>query len=373
MEHIKRARILVVDDDPASRRLVKAILAPLGVLVGEAATGREAIEMVEASKWDVVLLDLTMPDMDGFRALGLIRIKYPMEELPVVMVTGHDDAEARLNALKLRANDFLSKPVDSAELLARIGSLLTVRWAHEALEDQLKDNEETRSFRELVINTFIHDLRNALTGARAYVEIVLDGMPEKDDLVASHLGKALEAIDKSVDMTADALDVSRLEAGKLKPKLEEMGIGELVRARVAVLAPLARRRKIAVEMAVEPDLPAVRADHRMIERLLENLLASAMRNTLEGGKILVSARRGGKNGPIEMSVAHTGWRPAVVFPQAIFDERAQEELRRQGYDTGTGLGLTFCRLAAKCHQGKLVVEAGPERDTEFTFAIPVTP
>ena len=371
MEYIKRARVLVVDDDPASRKLVKSILTPMGVVVEEAANGREAIEMVDSSTWDVVLLDLNMPDMDGFRVLGLIRIKYPMEKLPVVMVTGQDDAEARLNALQLKANDFLGKPVDAAELMARIGSLLTVRWAHEALEEQLKENEETRSFRELVINTFIHDLRNALTGAKAYVEIVLDGMPEKDDMVTSNLGKALEAIDKSVEMTADALDVSRLEAGVMKPRLETIGVGELVKSRVAVVAPLARRKKITVTANVDRDLPSAMVDHRMLFRSLDNLLASAMRNTEEDGKITVWARRIAGDVMIEIKVVHTGWRPAVAMSPASLDEMSLEDLRRKGYDTGTGLGLAFCRLAAKSHRGKLTLAAGPDRDAEFTFTFPV--
>jgi signal transduction histidine kinase len=362
---------MVVDSDPTFRRLVKSILEPLGVTVEEAVNGQEAIGMFDSYTWDVVLMDPDLPDMDGFRVLGLMRIKFPLEELPVIVTTVDHEVDTRIRALRLGANDFISKPVDLTELLARIGNLLVVRWAHRNLEDQVKKDEEMRSFRDLVISTFVHDQRNALAGAKSYTEMVLEGMSDTEAPAASRLGKVVEAIDRSVEMTADVLDVSGLEEGKLKPMLEDFGVGEMARFRVAALQPLALRNRISVETDVAPDLPAVKADHRMLERSLENLLAAALRNTPEGGRIVVSVRKGGKGDLIALRVAHTGWRPAMALPLTIFDERFQAELKRLGYDTGTGLGLNYCRLAVKSHHGMLAFKAGPGMDAEFTLSIPV--
>jgi class 3 adenylate cyclase len=142
---VSAARLLVVDDTPANIRLLEAVLSPRGYAVDAAASGAEALERLAADPPDLVLLDVVMPGMDGYEVCRRIRAEPATRLLPVVMVTATPGQE-RVQALEAGADDFLPKPIDQAELLARVGSLVRIKRYHDTIERQAAElrgwNEE---------------------------------------------------------------------------------------------------------------------------------------------------------------------------------------------------------------------------------------
>jgi class 3 adenylate cyclase len=142
---VSAARLLVVDDTPANIRLLEAVLSPRGYAVDAAASGAEALERLAADPPDLVLLDVVMPGMDGYEVCRRIRAEPATRLLPVVMVTATPGQE-RVQALEAGADDFLRKPIDQAELLARVGSLVRIKRYHDTIERQAAElrgwNEE---------------------------------------------------------------------------------------------------------------------------------------------------------------------------------------------------------------------------------------
>jgi adenylate cyclase len=128
-------RILVVDDTPANVRLLQAVLHPRGYEVLTAGSGPEALEAVTRDSPDLVLLDVVMPGMDGYEVCRRLRATHPGAALPVVMITASGN-EQKLEALEAGADDFIAKPFDQAELLARVRSLLRVKEYHDVIERQ---------------------------------------------------------------------------------------------------------------------------------------------------------------------------------------------------------------------------------------------
>ena len=129
------ARILVVDDLPPNVRLLEAILTPRGYEVVAANSGREALERVAAEPIDLVLLDILMPEMDGYEVCRALRADASTSFLPVVMITASGEQE-KLAAIEAGADDFIAKPFDQAELLARVHSLLRIKRYHDTIEAQ---------------------------------------------------------------------------------------------------------------------------------------------------------------------------------------------------------------------------------------------
>src|SRR5688572_13475391 len=127
-EFVRQARVLLVDDDEACRNLMAEILKPMGCVVGQAEGGRAALELLATGGWDLVVLDLNMPGISGFDTLARIRETHPVGTLPVLMSTGQDDMDTRLEALRLGANDFIAKPLHYAEVMARLGTMLAMHW-----------------------------------------------------------------------------------------------------------------------------------------------------------------------------------------------------------------------------------------------------
>ena len=116
--------ILIVDDEPRGRELLEALLTPLGLQLEFAADGREAYEQTVKHQPDLVLLDVMMPELDGFEVCRRIRATPSVAEVPIVMVTALDDRDSRLAAIQAGADDFLTKPIDRIEVRARVQSIL---------------------------------------------------------------------------------------------------------------------------------------------------------------------------------------------------------------------------------------------------------
>ena len=138
---MEKCKILVVDDEERNLRLMQALLAPLGHAVSVARNGREAVDLAARLDVDLVLLDVMMPVMDGFEAARLLKQGEATSRIPVVMVTALRDVEHRVRSLEVGADDFLSKPVDSSELKARVRSLLKVKAYNDHMRDYRRELE----------------------------------------------------------------------------------------------------------------------------------------------------------------------------------------------------------------------------------------
>lgn len=196
MEYVKKARVLAVDDDPGSRKLMASILGTVGCDVTPAGSGAEALKAIDEGRWDVVLLDVNMPGISGFDVLGRIRLLYEKDALPVIMVTGQDDVESRLRALDLGADDFVNKPVDQAELLARIGNVLALHWAWVRYQEQVAALEKARDEVAARCREQAQRIRALLGTARDSAEAALAAPVGS---VEASLRGSLFAIDRAID------------------------------------------------------------------------------------------------------------------------------------------------------------------------------
>lgn len=147
----EKPRILVVDDEERNRRLMEAMIAPMGHEVVFAADGKEALEKAVSASPHVILMDVMMPIMDGFEVTKRLKDDWQTKTIPIVIVTALRDLEDRVRALDAGADDFLSKPVDKIELRARITSLLKVRAYHQHMQNyqRILEEEVTHKTQEL--------------------------------------------------------------------------------------------------------------------------------------------------------------------------------------------------------------------------------
>jgi DNA-binding response OmpR family regulator len=146
------SKILVVDDTPRNVKLLADILTAKGYDVTTAASGREALGQIESGRPDLVLLDVVMPEMSGYEVCKTIRANPHTEMLPVIMVTALDPAEERVKGIEAGADDFLSKPINQPELLARVRSLLRINDLHETVRTQAAELAEWNKTLEARVN-----------------------------------------------------------------------------------------------------------------------------------------------------------------------------------------------------------------------------
>src|SRR5438445_947947 len=372
------APILVVDDDQRNVKLMESILRTNGHHVLKAYDGEEALRLVEAEKPDLVLLDVMMPKMSGFEVCQRLKGRYETRLLPVIMVTALNALEDKVQALAIGANDFLSKPINKVELLAKVRATLRVKSLQDEVERQKKELEERnqelermQGFKESMTQMVVHDLKNPLAGIMGNIQLL---QMQRREMTETKLDELLirtqESSGQLMRMILNILDIGRLEEQKMPIKLESVSLHAIVEENVGELTSLSARDGIRLESLVGADLPPIVADRELISRVVANLLNNAFKHTPAGGEVIVDGRMQGDE--IVVTVRHTGEGiPEDLLPQ-IFDKFvAGDSLghQRKGYDSG--LGLTFCKLAVQSHGGRIWISSRPGEGTSVFVALPL--
>jgi signal transduction histidine kinase len=335
---------------------------------------------VRQEAFDVILLDIMMPEMDGYEVLRRLKADDALRHIPVIMVSALHELSGVARCIELGADDYLGKPFEPVLLRARIGACLEKKRADDraaALLAQLTENyqrlQELEKLRDDLTGMIVHDLRTPLTSLIEGMR-TLDAVGDMNDDQREMAGIAMAGGETLLGMINDLLDVDKLESGALQLEYGDVSGAELVAAAVGQVGALAHGRGVAIATRIGSDLPAVRGDEKKLLRTLVNLLGNAIKFTPSGGTITVTVdgEPGALRPSVRFSVTDTGdGIPPEAFGR-IFEKFGQVALGRGGRTIGTGLGLTFCKLAVEAHGGSIAVESEPGQGSTFRFTIPLT-
>ncbi|MBD2256015.1 hybrid sensor histidine kinase/response regulator [Pseudanabaena sp. FACHB-2040] len=370
-------QILAVDDLPDNLALAEAILADEGYIVRCVTSGAEALNVMRREPPDLVLLDVMMPDMDGYEVTRRIRqMEGSLPYIPVLLITA-DHRSNVVKGLDAGADDFIRKPVDIDELVARVRSLLR-------LKQSIDDQHEMLRQREDFVTRLTHDLRTPLVAANRMLQFCLDGAfgAASDDLKAAMVN-LLQNNDNLLQMTNNLLEVYRHESGHKTLTLITFNLWDLAQKVIAELQPLGQEHGLSLEV-VSLDQGSdgqgrkdyhVQGDQLELRRVLTNLIGNAIKFTEEGG-ITVSlshepnptAEGSGAGARVKLTVADTG--PGITpedLPHIFEWFRAGSHRR-----SNSGLGLHLSRRIVDMHGGSLTVASQHGQGSVFTLLLPAT-
>lgn len=370
-----QGRILVVDDNETNREVLLRLLSRHKYQAEAVDGGAEALERVREQDFDVVLLDIMMPHMDGYAVLEALKADDATRALPVIMISALGEIDSVVRCIELGAEDYLPKPFNPTLLRARISACLEKKRGRDRemrLFAQLQENyrrlQALEVMRDDLTHMIVHDLRTPLSSLLAGLQT----MP----MVAPLLEAQQECLDIAMrggfallDLINDLLDISKIESGEMQLQLAPVEVAELIKSACNQVAASAFSRDLSLGREIEPDLPPIRVDEDKIRRTLVNLLGNALKFTPRGGTITLSAR-GVENGTTLFSVRDTGEGiPAADFAR-IFDKFAQVENRRAERHMSTGLGLALCKMVVETHGGQIWVESELGQGSTFFFTVP---
>ena len=361
-------RVLVVDDIAANVRLLAGILKVADYDVLTAESGADALQKVEEFAPDVVMLDVMMPEMDGFEVCRRLRENPRTAALPVVMVTALHETEDRVRALEAGADDFLTKPVNEIEVVARVKSLVRVKRGRDELETALSDLQRAESLRDSLASMLVHDLRAPLTTILAPLEMLSsNAFGELNEMQSEVAEMATRGANRLLYLVNELLDVSKLESGNMTLQPSEFQVAPVVEEALELTGVLAGRDEQLVEREYSNDFQ-VRADEDLLRRVLSNLLSNAVKFTPSDGRIGVGAKTG--DNEVLFWVRDEGDGVPPEYRDKIFEKFGQVESRQEGRKLSTGLGLTFCKLAVEAHGGRIWIESEAGRGSTFFFTLP---
>jgi len=367
--HEVKARILVVDDDQEMLDLLKFELSMDGYETVQASTGQQALEAVRAggSSFDLVLLDLFLPDLSGYEICAKIKINPETRSVPVMLITSLKDPKTKVKGLDTGADEFITKPFDRVELLARVRSLIRVSHLHKALEKSLRECAHLQNVKDQLYRLVIHDLRGPVTSVLGAMELLRNeieaGNKDRSLWLLKKAGRASESI---LEMVETLVDIERMERGEMSFQKSPIQAPAFLQDVLDQWMPLAETKDLRLSLDPPPAV-GFEADPLYLKRAVGNLMTNAIRHSPEGSSIRVGMEDRGKT--LELSVEDEGPGIPVEEIDLIFDPTFQAEHRARRHEGSYGLGLALVRLVAEGHGGKAWAEPREPRGSRFILRI----
>ncbi|WP_448563193.1 hybrid sensor histidine kinase/response regulator [Trichothermofontia sp.] len=365
-------RILVVDDSPDNAYLIQAVLDAERYVVEVAADGYTVLRQVEHDPPDLIILDVMMPEMDGYEVTQRIRSNPRLPFVPILLITASDQPSV-VRGLDLGADDFIRKPVEFDELLARVRSLLR-------LKHTIEERNQIARQREDFVSRLTHDLRTPLIAADRMFNLFLEGaLGELTPQMQEVLPSMIRSNQNLLQMVNQLLEVYRYEAGAKSLTFSMVNLQDLLQEVVLELRPLATAKNIALGFATACGPTTftrfeAAGDRQELRRVFTNLVGNAIKFTDRGAvKVALACvmadsddARSPQQAWLVIRVKDTG--PGIpVAEQATLFQRF-----RQGNHTrsGSGLGLHLSRQIVEAHGGTIDVESSVGQGSAFVVRLP---
>ncbi|MGA2222206.1 MAG: hybrid sensor histidine kinase/response regulator [Verrucomicrobiia bacterium] len=372
--HQKTPDILIVDDTPANLQLLTEMLKKHGYRVRPVPSGKLAIQAVQNEKPDLILLDINMPEMNGYEVCEHFKADEALKEIPVLFISALDETIDKIKAFAAGGVDYVTKPFQFEEVEARVQTHLKLRRLQIELESrnrQLQENydqlRKLEDLRDNLTHMIVHDMRSPLMGITGYLEMLeMDAGKKLNSDELAILRDARSSGLVLVGMVNSLLDISRLEQGKMPLNVTESDVDVLIQNALNSLGSLTKQVSLLYQKQSLPVM--VNCDANLVTRVIANLVGNAIKFTPEGGKVAVSVEKNGDGA--KLCVADTGSGIPREYHEKIFEKFGQVEAQQQGKMYSTGLGLTFCKLAVEAHGGEIGVESEVDKGSTFWFTLP---
>ena len=361
-------RVLIVDDTPANIQTLAAVLKEKGYPISVATNGRQALDVVARVRPALILLDVMMPEMDGFETCRRLKAVQEWRQIPVIFLTAKTETADIIQGFELGAVDYVAKPFNTHELLARVSTHLALRRQQRELEENYRRLSELERLRDSLVHMVVHDLRSPLLGLSGCLQMLQEDLAGKlEPEQAEDLESALTAAQRLGGMVSSLLDVSRLEAGQMPLHKQDCDLRTVIAGAIESLGGLTRGRQVVFSPSEAP--VTVCCDAEITGRIVANLLGNALKFTPASGEVQVGARLAGEVAMV--TVADTGPGIPVEYRERIFEKFGQVEGSEEARKHSTGLGLTFCKLAVEAHGGTIGVDSEVGHGSTFWIKLPI--
>jgi two-component system sensor histidine kinase/response regulator len=357
--------VVVIDDDEVMRLSCQQILQKSGYRVETFGNGHAGIRRIKEVKPPLLIVDIKMPELDGFEVIEIVRKVDP--DLVIVVITGYATIETAVDAMKAGAYDFLPKPFTPNELRMIIDRGFE-RWrlTKEAQRLRREKEEVERKFLTLVS----HQLKSPLVAVKQYLDVLqLTSREQLSEKGQEWVRRSQVRLGEMLAIIQDWLAVSRIDSGSLCEPGAATDFGKVVAEVIAECRPVPGSPEVHVSASIPKDLPQICGDPMSVTMLMENLISNGIKYNRDGGSVTVTAFREGAFARVEVS--DTG----IGIPEAALSHLFEEFYRVRSDATakipGTGLGLVICRKIVLELGGKIDVKSRQGEGTTFILHLPM--
>ncbi|NET15503.1 MAG: response regulator, partial [Okeania sp. SIO1H6] len=385
--------ILIIDDIPENLDVLSETLSVVGYDVAIATNGKRAFKQLERKLPDLILLDITMPDIDGFEICKKLKSHHTTCNIPIIFITALADTKNKIKGFELGAVDYITKPFQEQEVLARVNTHMQLRRLTQNLEQQvalkvfsLEQAKQTAETANRTKNQFLanmsHELRtplNAILGITEGLQEEIFGSINEQQM------KAIQTVESSgrhlLELINDILDLAKIESGQLELNFTLTTVSSLCQSSLAFIKQLAEKKRIQLEMKLPQNLPELFVDERRIRQVLINLLNNAVKFTSDGGCISLEVQVNRQQFDskankfkkfLRIAVIDTGIGIAPENLKKLFQPFVQIDSSLNRHYQGTGLGLALVKRIVEHHGGQVGVTSEIGVGSCFTIDLPYT-
>ena len=370
----EKESVLIVDDAASNINLLVDLLAPEYDLF-VATDGHSAIEIASNQELSIILLDVMMPDMDGYEVCRRLKDCESTSAIPIIFLTAMSEESNEAKGLGLGAVDYITKPFNPALVKARVKAHVSLfRSSRELLIERNKLDkaysglQRLEKLRDNLVQMIVHDLRSPLMGIFGNIDLALESLKEREPVSELPLLENAKLAAWGLnDMITTVLDLSRLEAGAMPVSISEVNLSVLVRSIADNLRNYNGSHRW-IEVNSPDECIVLNTDSVLVERIITNLMSNALKYTPVGKMVELSVTS------IEMNVIIriTDSGPGIPkeYQEKVFEKFGQVENGASSKKYSSGIGLTFCKLAVEALKGSISLRSEMGIGSVFTVILP---
>ena len=376
-------KILVVDDVQSNVLLLKALLGREGFGIVIAMNGTEALQKVKSEHPDLILLDVMMPDMDGFEVAGHLKLEPEQAEIPIIFLTALNDSASVVKGFQLGANDFISKPFRREELLIRVEHQLSLVDARRIILRQTEELRKTIAGRDKLYSVIAHDLRSPMASIKMLCNTIMMSIDQQT--VPGDVFEMLEMTNKTAEEVFSLLDNllkwTKSQLGKLSNVPQPIDMVGLVDGVIEVFKPIAQSKSISLELNSEIEFVNVIIDIEMIKSVVRNLISNAIKFSHKDTVVMVhvkvqditneNATGEGNGKEVLVTVSDKGCGIKKEDQGKLLNEATHFTTFGTDSEEGSGLGLLLCKDFVSKNHGRLWFTSEEGVGSNFNFTIPI--
>jgi two-component system, sensor histidine kinase and response regulator len=356
--------VLIVDDVPKNIQLLGSILKEESYELEFATSGKEALEWLDSKQFDLVLLDIMMPEMDGFEVCRRIKENPATREISVIFLTAKADFQSIIQGFEAGAVDYITKPYNRRELLIRVKTHLT-------MQQQRKQLELSTAFEKKIFSIIGHDLRSPMGNMRTYIDAFLQVNNDLDESVTTLLKDLYLLSDNAFNLLENLLNWAKSQSGIVVCRPQVENVSYLIRNVLLLFALQAENKRISLRFSGGEQVTGF-FDAELISVVIRNLVSNALKFTPHGGAITIDAYHALEQDQqrliIKVSDTGTGMNPEII------DNLMNKNIHFTTYGTdnekGSGLGFLLCKEFVTLNAGNIRIESTQGTGSCFYISLP---
>ena len=378
LEEDMKPLVLIVDDIPENLQVLGAVLYQAGYEVAMADNGSLAIQMVSDMEPDLILLDIMMPEMDGYEVCERLKQNPEICNIPIIFLTAKHETENIVKGFKTGAVDYITKPFNSSELLARVSTHVDLVRSKKKI---LKYNEELKVLLEKkdeFLGIAVHDMKNPINNILGFSNLVIgevdelpDELKDQKDMIKEDLSTIKDSSNFMLKVITELLNTETLESGKISLKKIECDTGKIIDNVLVTNKLAADAKQIKIHTN---NFKGYRAevDEDRFREIADNLVSNAVKYSPRGKNIYISLSNLNKDGDnyLRFSVKDQGPGLTEDDKAKVFGRFTKLSARPTAGESSSGLGLSIVKKLAELHGGDVRVESKEGEGAEFIFEMP---